>query len=320
MQSKRCQYKSAYNGLQCTRVEGHDGLHYIEGIHVDDVEQAAVSASPQPRPTCDYTGCPCLDLTQLCRCDTCQTYAARLFAPAPAQEPPKEFKYGGCFTFMSWLENHIHMFPYQVNQVRDAYEAFSRASRPSEPSAPKVEPQYTQHTPECSYWKTNVCDCRTRTEQAETASAPLLDTKTFLSPLTQLACAISQLSNDQYRKKEIICIADAEKLITGYLGKNVGRAAAPSVAGTQPPLRHRIADLLKIASSSEGGPSEDAVFDYVKALHGAAQGTPQVEEIAREIVKAFANRYGNVGVGHVDIDMVSAILRSHLVGAPTSKS
>ncbi len=56
--------------------------------------------------------------------------------------------------------------------------------------------------------------------------------------------------------------------------------------------------------------------DTSETLTGAAQGTPQVEEIAREIVKAFANRYGNVGVGHVDIDLVSAILRPHLVGAP----
>lgn len=47
-------------------------------------------------------------------------------------------------------------------------------------------------------------------------AAPLLNRETFLSPLTQLACAISQLSNDRFHEKLIISVADAEKLVNGY--------------------------------------------------------------------------------------------------------
>ena len=34
---QRCRYKRA-NGLRCERVKGHDGLHRIEGIRIDDPE------------------------------------------------------------------------------------------------------------------------------------------------------------------------------------------------------------------------------------------------------------------------------------------
>jgi len=121
--------------------------------------------------------------------------------------------------------------------------------------------------------------------------------------------------------------------------------AAPSVAGTQPAwirqescsecdgdgcakcqtLKDRIAELLKLGSGDEDGPSEDAVFDYVKALHGAAQGTPQVEEIAREIVASAQVIKGPLVLPDDVYDelaicpsaeAIADILRSRLVGAP----
>jgi len=115
-------------------------------------------------------------------------------------------------------------------------------------------------------------------------------------------------------------------------------AAAPSVAGTQPTwirqescsecdgdgcakcqtLKDRIAELLKLGSGDEDGPSEDAVFDYVNALRGAAQGTPQVEEASREIEHYVSLRSGDWGkhAGSYHAKAIAEILRKHLPGAP----
>lgn len=57
---------------------------------------------------------------------------------------PQEVRYGGYLSFLSWLENHIQIFAYQKNQVRDAYKAFHPAATGKTPDAlrPTFEDQY----------------------------------------------------------------------------------------------------------------------------------------------------------------------------------
>jgi hypothetical protein len=64
-------------------------------VQIERYYRAALLTEKCPtRPNCDYTGCPSLDSSQLCRCGTCQLYAKLLFnwlpgldsSPAPPEK------------------------------------------------------------------------------------------------------------------------------------------------------------------------------------------------------------------------------------------
>ncbi len=64
--------------------------------------------------------------------------AERVSSPRSAEA---DFKYGGAFSFRSWLQMHTNLFSYKLNQVVDAHEAFVNAALPGQPSpAPELQP------------------------------------------------------------------------------------------------------------------------------------------------------------------------------------
>jgi hypothetical protein len=187
-----------------------------------------------------------------------------------------------------------------------------------EPSAPKVEPENCPHRIGVGGYPEGQCPCFTRPTQAtETASAP-------------------RSGNGEYCN----CPGDFTDGLP-YCQQCGLKSRAPSATGTQPAwirqescsecdgdgcakcqtLKDRIAELLKLGSGDEDGPSEDAMFDYVKALHGAAQGTPQVEEIRCSICQSrnIDIRYNFSMSGKDSVECRNCKheeLHQHLPGAP----
>jgi len=155
------------------------------------------------------------------------------------------------------------------------------AARPSEPSAPKVEPRQWKFKP----WPQE------------------------LNAIMHKPADYSLESSDGYA----LHFSDVElvELAQGHLQIiPLEQLAAPSVAGTQPTAELRRLALEACdgfdAQPNHGDPNAKRIMDALRAAaEGAAQGTPQVEEIAREIWDT-AN----------DSADVLAILRKHLVCAP----
>lgn len=69
-----------------------EAVKYVAAVEAELLRRLSTQGAGE-RPNCDYTARPCLDQSQICRCETCQNFAAQFFrAPSdpPRQQPQQK--------------------------------------------------------------------------------------------------------------------------------------------------------------------------------------------------------------------------------------
>jgi len=199
--------------------------------------------------------------------------------------------------------------------ISDAEKSKFLAARPSEPSAPKVEPPNSllsgitsQSTDEPLIEPDEICPmifAPRPTQATETASAPCI---TNSGTYGELPAKIRDLGLIQPHEWDNM---------TGHQQRDwlIENWAAPSVAGTQPtPDVTWPCDNCGRPFNQHYTMARFCVGDRPGKVFCAAQGTPQVEEIAKEILVQVLG--GNDMVIAEELKSVAKILRKHLPGAP----
>jgi len=258
---------------------------------------AAVSASPQPPKLMISRGGEIHEWCPDCRGDCCSPYKPKPISggASTGEQPPTSEMAETLSRIAAQPSTECHFgashpsgpsaklcdFPF--TEKCSQFEACVRANRClknlPEPSAPKVEPLISDYGPQ--------------DEATETASAPTLTEavhKAYQDVLGDKIPYIKGQMDHSVNKAayELWCvIAELERI-----------AAATSVAGTQPTPLCPHCD------------PEDTEYQK-QACRCAAQGTPQVEALAEDIVFHFGVQ-GNP----LNLEAMREFLKSHLPGAP----
>lgn len=191
-----------------------------------------------------------------------------------------------------------------------------RAERPSGPSAPKVEPIIAEmHQMANDVEAAFGSDLSRPTQATDTASAPQ-------GKIGAVMDAQQRLVRDfgKYYAEMPYSGATKEALFHDWLYIRLTEmyAAAPSVAGTPPTLVNPVVaykNRFGVTAPDCTFGCDESQYDQRCNIHrpGAAQGTPQVEEIAREVLNGIR---GVDCATDAEQNYVRHVLRRYGVGAP----
>jgi ssDNA-binding Zn-finger/Zn-ribbon topoisomerase 1 len=288
-QEPRCEYifRDIGTGLRCDKKSGHDGDHHAtmgnikKGIHIDDPD------------------------------------------PAPAQPVENSSR---SQVICNWRQDGNPPFNCKLEANHAGpHSPISSGASTGEPPPKHQHEGFAAHITRLGegVWDKNCPDCQSALDRAAPSPTPSVSTEPRC-PKCDLPMDEKAWSNGD---ANVVC-SNLHIFPVRQTSDFAQFFAAPSVAGTQPtPKIGKWIEFLKKCHERATRQNTTLtfaadVFDgLIKELSGAAQGTPQVEEIAREVAEKLVAMHLIVwqGLGQAMDEYAketAAILRKHRVGAP----